>query len=298
MSVAATVIVPTHDHGPTLRSSLGSALAQTVKDIEVLVIGDGVPDVTREIVGELSRTDERVSFFDHPKGPRHGELYRHEALAQARGEIVCYLSDDDLWLPEHIETVQEALAGADFVGAHAVHVTPTGELLTWPSDLNLRWFRERMLEGDANFVPLSCAAHTLDVYRRLPEGWSPAPLSSASDLFMWRKVLRLPGLRARSATLPTVVHLPSTLRRGWTAEARVAELEPWAVHVADPEWRREFRAEVFDLVRRQAAAAEAATGAVMNTRTWRFRHWLLGAPSLGAAAKALARRGAGRATER
>src|SRR6185295_7943090 len=124
------------------------------------------------------------------------------------------------------------------------------------------------------------------------------PLSSATDLFMWRKVLRLPGLRAGSTTLPTVVHLPSTLRRGGTVEARVAELEPWAVRVADPERRRQFRAEVFDNVLRQAAAAEAATGAIMDTRTWRFRRWLLGAPAFGAAAKALARRGARRATER
>ena len=69
MSIAATIIVPTHDHGPTLRFALASALAQTVEDIEVLVIGDGVPDVTRKIVGEVSRSGRRVRFFDHPKGP-------------------------------------------------------------------------------------------------------------------------------------------------------------------------------------------------------------------------------------
>ena len=82
MSVAATVIVPTHDHGPTLRLSVGSALAQTVEDIEVLVVGDGVPDVTREIVGELSRVDERVHFFDHPKGQRHGAQKVSRRLAE------------------------------------------------------------------------------------------------------------------------------------------------------------------------------------------------------------------------
>jgi GalNAc5-diNAcBac-PP-undecaprenol beta-1,3-glucosyltransferase len=289
--------VPTHDHGPTLRSSLGSALAQTVENIEVLVIGDGVPDVTREIVGELSRIDERVRFFDHPKGPRHGEPYRHEALAQARGEIVCYLSDDDLWFPEHIETMREELASADFVGGQAVHFEPGGRLLIWPSDLGQPWFRERMLAGEANFVPLSCAAHTLDLYRRLPEGWAPAPLTSATDVFMWRKVLRLPGVRARSTTRPTVLHFPSVLRRDWTPQARAAELEPWLRRVADPDWRNDFRAEVLDLVLRQAAAAEAAAGTAMNTRTWRVRSWLLRAPALGAAAKALARRGAARATE-
>jgi glycosyltransferase involved in cell wall biosynthesis len=298
MSVVATVIVPTHDHGPTLHSSLGSVLIQTVEDIEVFVIGDGAPDVTREIVGELSLTDERVRFFDHPKGQRHGELYRHEALAQARGEIVCYLSDDDLWLPEHIETMQEEFAGgADFVGAQAVHFEPGGRPLIWPSDLAEPWFRERMFAGAANFVPLSCAAHTLDLYRRLPEGWAPAPVSSPTDLFMWCKVLRLPGLRSHSSMRPTVLHFPSFQRRSWTPEARAAELEPWLPRVADPDWRHDFRAEVLDLVLRQAAAAEAAAGTVMNTRTWRVRSWLLRAPALGAAAKALARRGAARATE-
>jgi glycosyltransferase involved in cell wall biosynthesis len=297
MSVAATVIVPTHDHGPTLRFALSSALAQTVEDIEVFVIADGAPDVTREIVDELSRTDERVRLFDHPKGSRHGELYRHQALAQARGEIVCYLSDDDLWFPEHIQTMREELDGADFVGAQAVHFEPGGRLLIWPSDLAQPWFRERMFAGEANYVPLSCAAHSMDVYRRLPEGWAPAPLSWPTDVFMWCKVMRLPGLRARSTTRPTVLHFPSFLRRDWTPQARAEELEPWLLRVADPDWRNGFRAEVLDLVVRQAAAAEAAAGTAMDTRTWRVRSWLLKAPALGAAAKALARRGAARATE-
>jgi hypothetical protein len=298
MSVAATVIVPTHDHGPTLRFAIASALAQTVDDLEVLVVGDGVPDVTREIVAELARDDRRVRFFDRPKGPRHGEPYRHDALAEARGEIVCYLSDDDLWFPEHVETVREALADADFVGAHAVHVMADGEVRIWPADLGLPWFRERMLRGAANYVPLSCAAHTLELYRRLPEGWTPAPLTSASDLFMWRKLLSVPGVRARSSARVTVLHLPSSGRPGVPPDARAAELEPWARRVADPGWRDRFPAVVLDLVLRQSAAAEAAAGTVANTLTWRLRSWLLGVPVLGAAARARARRGDPRAMAR
>src|SRR5215210_721750 len=74
MPLEATVLIPTHDHGPLLLHSARSALAQTVEEIEVFISGDGVPEVTREIVSELKR-DERVRFFDHPKGPRHGEIY-------------------------------------------------------------------------------------------------------------------------------------------------------------------------------------------------------------------------------
>ena len=42
----ATVIVPTHDHGPLLRLAVRSALRQTVEDLEVLVIGDGATEVS------------------------------------------------------------------------------------------------------------------------------------------------------------------------------------------------------------------------------------------------------------
>ncbi|MDX6400122.1 MAG: hypothetical protein QOF27_728 [Gaiellaceae bacterium] len=297
MSVAATVILPTHDHGPTLRFALASALAQTVADIEVFVIGDGVPDVTRKIVGEFSRTDERVRFFDHPKGQRHGELYRHEALGEARGEIVCYLCDDDLWLPRHVEDIREALGGADFVGTHTVHVTPEGELLSWPSDLSMPWFREQMLSGAANFVPLSCAGHTLEMYRRLPVGWSAAPTSTFTDLFMWQKILRLPRLRARSINRPTLLHFPSSVRRGRSPEERATELEPWAERAADPAWRQQLSADLLEGALGRAAAAQAAAGAMRATRTWQLRNWLLGVPAFGTAAKALARRGAGRETE-
>jgi GalNAc5-diNAcBac-PP-undecaprenol beta-1,3-glucosyltransferase len=297
MSVAATVIVPTHDHGPTLHSSLGSALAQTVEDIEVFVVGDGAPDVTREIVGELSRADERVRFFDHPKGPRHGELYRHEALAQARGEIVCYLSDDDLWFPEHIETMKTLLDRHDFASSLPVHVTVEGVVASLVVDLGDPRFHERMV-GGTSFIPLSCGAHTLDAYRRLPEGWSTTPPGIYTDLFMWQKFLRQPGCRAQSGTLPTLLLFPSRGRKDSTSNERVEELERWASNVADRRWRQDFITDVLDSTVRDRARIAADLAEAHSTRTFRLRRRVLAAPVLGSAVKALARRGARRATER
>lgn len=296
MSVAATVIVPTHDHGPTLRSSLGSVLIQTVEDIEVFVIGDGVPDVTREIVGELSRTDERVRFFDHPKGPRHGELYRHEALKQARGEIVCYLSDDDLWFPEHVETMRGLLDRHDFANSLPVHVTVEGVVSSLVVDLGDPRFAERML-GGTGFIPLSCGAHTLDAYRRLPEGWSTTPAGIHTDLFMWQKFFREPSSRAQSGTMPTLILFPSRGRRDSTLAERVEELERWARNLADGRWRQEFVAEVLDSTVRHRARIAADLAEAHSTRTFRLRRRALGTRVLGSAARALARRGVARAAE-
>ena len=291
MTLAATVIIPTYDHGPTLRPALESALAQTVADIEVFVIGDGVPEVTREIMSAFARSDERVRFFDHPKGPRNGELYRHEALKEACGEIVCYLSDDDLWFPEHVETMQEPLDGSDFVGAHPVHVTPEGELLSWPSDLSIPGFPSPCSPA-ARTSSLFPGRSTPWLYRRLPEGWTGPPPGNRSV-----HVAEVPSptrLRA-GAALPTVLHFPS---RAAELDERRSASRNWSAGQSELPIRsgRQISRRSSSTVRARAPQPRPQRAHYGDAHV-PFRRWLLG-PAFGSAAKALARRGARRATER
>jgi hypothetical protein len=254
MSVRATVVVPTHDHGPTLLRSIPTALGQTVQDIEVFVIGDGAPDVTREIMADLVHRDRRVRFFDNPKGPGNGELHRHAALEEAGGRFVAYLGDDDLWLPEHLEVLDGLLQDADFAHSYPIRIGPDGSIADWNVDLSLPWFRETVLSG-TNFVPLSCAAHTLELYRRLPHGWRTRPEGTWSDLYMWQQILTADGVRAASGTRPTVVHLPSSLRSGWSQERRLEELDRWVDRIGRPGVREDIVARSLDLAARGQAHA-------------------------------------------
>jgi GalNAc5-diNAcBac-PP-undecaprenol beta-1,3-glucosyltransferase len=265
----ATVLIPTHDHGPLLRYSVRSALAQSVEDIEVFIVGDGVPDETREIAAELGR-DPRVRFFDNPKGPSRGELHRHEALKEAGSEVVCYLSDDDLWLPDHVETVLPLLREADFAGAFQVVVLEDGSLKPTATDISLPYYRRLMLSGSrgVNRVPLSSGAHTMEMYRRLPHGWRTSPPEAATDLYMWQQFLSIPGCRAVSATRPTVLQFPSPARRSWSLQERVDELDLWSEKTADPEWRVAFIAEVLaSAVRRRARHAAKLEGRIRRLET-------------------------------
>ncbi len=245
--LAATVLVPTHDHGPTLLRSIASALAQTVSDLEVLVVGDGVPDVTRELMAELTSSDRRVRFFDNPKGRRHGEQHRHVALKEAQGEIVCYLSDDDLWLPDHVEQLQSLLSKADFAHTLPLRIDAEGLIHHWRIDLELPFYRELLLAGE-NRVPHCCAGHTLELYRRLPAGWRAGPEDMPSDLHMWQQILSLPDCRLASGTKPTVLHFPSPERSGWSSEQRLNELDEWTARVNDPAWRAGLAQQVLDAV--------------------------------------------------
>src|SRR6266498_4170613 len=100
----ATVILPTHEHSALLPLALRSVQSQTVQELEIFIVGDGVRDSGRKSITRLAKADDRIRFFDYPKAPRQGEANRQVALREARGSIVCYQSDDDLWLPEHVAT--------------------------------------------------------------------------------------------------------------------------------------------------------------------------------------------------
>ena len=83
----ATILIPTFRHAALVPLSVQSALDQEGASVEVFVVGDGAGDDTRAAL-EPFGNDERLCFFDFPKGPRHGELHRHEALREAGGRIL------------------------------------------------------------------------------------------------------------------------------------------------------------------------------------------------------------------
>ena len=251
---AATVLIPTHAHGETLRYSIPTALRQTVRDIEVFIVGDGVPDITREIAREFAAADARVRFFDFAKGQSRGELHRHRVLEEAKGEIVCYLFDDDLWLPEHVEVMRDLLREADFAFTMPVVVEVGGGISTPFVDLASPV--QRRLFTDSRSATASvptCAAHTMALYRRLPFGWRTTPPGEAPDKFMWAQCLATPGCVVRSTSRPTALILADPPRRHWPQAQRIAELAQWSGHLNEPAWQRRL---MLDVIEELAQASE------------------------------------------
>ena len=256
----ATVLIPTHDHGPTLRHSVASALAQTVKDIEIFIVGDGMPDAARDVARSVARLDPRIRLFENPKGPRHGEILRHKALREAVGHAVCYLSDDDLWMPDHVETMLALLEHCDFANALPLYLDPKKGLGSLTVNLEHDYFRRLMLSG-TNRVPLSCGAHTLQMYRRLPHGWRTTPAGIFTDAYMWQQFLADPACRATSAAWPTVLCFPSTMRTTMTTAERADELAYWRGRIAGPA----LAAQALEYLVREAARIEAEVVAKLSS---------------------------------
>ena len=274
----ATILIPTHRHSALLPWALRSALAQEEISVEVLVVGDGVDDDMREAVAPFL-DDVRVRFFDNPKGTRHGEAHRHAALEQASGSIVCYLSDDDLLLPDHAVQMKELLVDADLAQSAPVFVHTDGTIRYDPIDLGWPQFRDRMLNERWNRVGLTGAAHTLSAYRRLPAGWRPAPADIWTDLHMWRQFLELPGFRGRTGARVTALHFPASHR---SRERDDRELVEWWTRSQEPGFGEQLEQELAEAIRQRALTLEKQKHylerqlqVVAATRTWRLHERLV-----------------------
>ena len=232
---AATILIPTTgDRGPVLGHSVASVLAQTVDDLELFIVGDGVTPETRAIAGELVRADPRVRFVDRPAHERRGEPYRHELLGgPATGAIVAYLCDRDLWLPTHLEELGRCLADADFAHTLRFRVDEADRYrFTHLSDLAGPDRIER--EGYPGLVPLSFAGHTLAAYRRLPHGWRTTPEGRQTDRYMWDQFLDEPWVRVATSAVPTVLSFKRGDHPGLSTAGRCEILERWSPRLEAP----------------------------------------------------------------
>ncbi|MGH6830040.1 MAG: glycosyltransferase family 2 protein [Methylocella sp.] len=142
-----TILLPVNRPPALLPYAIASVLAQDRQDFELFVICDGAPPETASRAREFAASDARIRVFEHPKGEHHGEAYRPQALGQARGEYVCHIGDDDVWLPNHLTEAAALLREFDFGNLAHVEVLPDGRINVLLGDLANANTRRRMMGG-------------------------------------------------------------------------------------------------------------------------------------------------------
>ncbi|GEM_PF-631479 len=99
-----SVVIPTHNRADMLERAIRSALAQTLRPLEILVVDDASTDNTHEVVERLSRLPEGniLHYLRNEKGGSAART-RNRGVKEARGDYIGFLDDDDEWLPEKLE---------------------------------------------------------------------------------------------------------------------------------------------------------------------------------------------------
>lgn len=105
-----SVVTPAFNAALYLGQAIDSVLAQSISDIELIVVDDGSTDDTARIVASYG---SRVRYICQAN--QGVAVARNRGLEACRGDLVAFLDADDTWMPDKIKRQLDALTGAPHV---------------------------------------------------------------------------------------------------------------------------------------------------------------------------------------
>lgn len=105
-----SVVIPVYNGEPFLRETLESVLSQTYKAIEIIAVNDGSTDGSERILSEYG---DRIRCIRQENAGVAAA--RNRGIAEARGEWVAFIDQDDLWDSRKLEAQFAAARGGDAV---------------------------------------------------------------------------------------------------------------------------------------------------------------------------------------
>lgn len=194
-SLLVSILTNNFNYAPFLRDSIESALNQSYPNIEVIVVDDGSTDNSREIVASYG--ERVIPVFQENAG--QGSAFNAGFVA-SRGEIICFLDADDVFLPNKVQRMVDVLDRFPEAGWIRHKLTVTDEKLrslgsAGPSFHGSRLTRPKpntYLEDKVRFVISSGIAvrrSTAETFLPMPEAHVPQwPFNADAYVGFWSAV--------------------------------------------------------------------------------------------------------------
>ena len=177
MSIQTTtfaVVITSYNYRDFVVEAVESALAQSRKPVQVIVVDDGSTDGSDTLLREHYGEDERVTLICSANGGQFQAFQRGVAAVQA--EVVCFLDSDDHWAPDYLARLGELYDTRADVGFVFSDMRHFGQ-------------EDRLVGFNHSAVDLG---HTAIITYAMAR-WYGAPTSALSTRTKWaRKVLDLP----------------------------------------------------------------------------------------------------------
>lgn len=108
MSLLVSVIIPTYNRADLIGECIQSVVAQTYKDIEIIVVDDGSTDDTQARLGAYGRLIRIIK-----QANAGAAAARNRGIVESHGEIIAFQDSDDLWKPTKLERQVALLKNMD-----------------------------------------------------------------------------------------------------------------------------------------------------------------------------------------
>lgn len=128
-----SVVIPTRNRPELVLRAVRSAFAQTLREIEVVVVIDGADAATEAALAQIK--DSRLSVVALPASVGGSEA-RNIGVRSSRGEFIALLDDDDEWatdkLPRQVEAARNSKSPLPIVTCRLIARRPVGDEI-WPA---------------------------------------------------------------------------------------------------------------------------------------------------------------------
>lgn len=172
-----SIVCAAYQRGEHIGPTVESALGQSFKDFELIVVGDGCSDATARTVQSYGAAG--VQWLNLPANTGSQSAPNNAGIACARGEWICYLGHDDVWSPDHLRDLWELVhtdPKLDFAVAGCVyHGPPESDhyVVTGLFDKSDAAFQ--------HFFPPSSLTHRRGVVERIGEWRDPRQVAPPVD---------------------------------------------------------------------------------------------------------------------
>jgi len=111
MNPVVSVIIPTLNRASILPRAIGSVLAQTFSQWELIIVDDGSTDTTDEVLA-LYKEDPRITIYRHTEN-QGTSVARNTGITHSSGRYIAFLDSDDVWEPTKLEKQVDVLERKD-----------------------------------------------------------------------------------------------------------------------------------------------------------------------------------------
>ncbi|HET6621899.1 MAG TPA: glycosyltransferase family A protein [Dongiaceae bacterium] len=199
MTPLFSVVLATYNRGRHIVPTIASALRQNLADFELIVVGDCCTDETEAAVRSFG--DARIAWRNLPERAGSQSTPNNTGIGLARGRYIAYLGHDDIWAPDHLNTLQQCFAAypeASFAVGGCVFYGPAGS-----GRYHLHGLFEDEQAPLRHFFPPSSIAHRRQVPDLIGPWRQPGELRQPIDLEFMQRAFHA-GLRFVSSRQITV----------------------------------------------------------------------------------------------
>ena len=180
-----SIIMPSYNAERYIAESIESVLAQTYSNWELVITDDCSTDKTPEIAEAYGKNDPRIKFCI---AKQHGGIAktRNQSLQRAQGELIAFLDNDDLWLPEKLEKQVQFMTENNYAFCYSEYElmkedgTPKGKVIKTAGVINYHKYLRNTIIGSGTIMldPKKTGVLTM------PDN------ATSDDMALWCKILK------------------------------------------------------------------------------------------------------------